>query len=202
MPNYSAQFYASVPAMAKLTANQKKALWAVAITTFGGVVIAAINILPSLIKPQRTTSAPLTTPTLTKSLSSTGNNSTVINAEESTVTVGSSPDPRVGDLIEAGLPAVKTIYVILSSPIENQVLLYPEDEVSIFAPNASISEVNFGSGWQPFEERRPYLVQGIEGQPVVPQFRGSGGLKLRIVYTKNRNRQRDFHDPSRPVIKN
>ncbi|MEN9284805.1 MAG: hypothetical protein RLZZ179_2298 [Verrucomicrobiota bacterium] len=194
--------------MAKLTANQKKALWALTITTLGGVVIAAIKVLPSFrAEPSSPTPAPIIAPsTPSKSQTSSGNNSPVINAEGgSTVTVGSPPDPRVGDLLKRGLPESDHPVVNLARPIEEQIQVFPEDKIEVVGWSDRVEAIWLGNQWETVtpNSQRIYTVWGPPGEPVTPKFRGQGEVKLSISFTKNRERPRDLRDsrPNKPDSK-
>ena len=194
--------------MAKLTANQKKALLALVITTFGGVLIAAIKVLPSFrAESSNSTPTPIVAPfTPSKSLTSSGNNSPVINAEgSSTVTVGSPPDPRVGDLLERGMPESDHPIVNLARPIEEQIQVFPEDKIEVVGWSDRVEAIWLGNQWETVtpNSQRVYTVWGPAGEPVTPRFRGQGEVKLSIAFTKNREKPRDLRDrrPNKPVSK-
>lgn len=194
--------------MAKLTANQKKALWALAITTLGGVAIAAIKVIPPFL-PESPRSAPapvVTASSPSKSLTSSGSNSPVINAEGSSiVTVGSAPDPRVGDLLERGLPESDHPVVNLARPIKEQIQVFPEDKIEVVGWSDRVEAIWLGNQWETVtpNSQRVYTVWGPAGVPVTPKFQGQGEVKLSISFTKNREKPRDLRvrRPNEPVSK-
>jgi hypothetical protein len=93
--------------MARFTTNQRKALWALLITTLGGIIVAAINIAPALRSGSPT---PAPSP-VAKNLSATGNNNAVINAEGSSVTVTTGDNGRIADALERGLPRATNVEI-------------------------------------------------------------------------------------------
>src|SRR4051812_8491023 len=99
--------------MAKFTTSQKKALWALVITTAGGILVATINMVPSIRNgPATSTPAPaITAVPPSKNLTTTGNNNAIINAEGSTVTVTTGDNGRIADALEKGLPRATNIDV-------------------------------------------------------------------------------------------
>ena len=165
-------------------------------------------VVPSF-RAKSSSSAP--TPTvasspLSKSLTSGGNNSPVINAERnSTVTVVSPPDPRVGNLLERGLPESDHPVVNLARPIEEQIQVFPEDKIEVVGWSDRVEAIWLGNHWETVtpNSQRVYTVWGPAGEPVTPKFRGQGEVKLSISFTKNRDKPRDLRDrrPYKPVLK-
>lgn len=99
-------------------------------------------------------------------------------------------------MVEAGLPETSHPVVDLSRPTAIQVQLFAEDKVRIPGVSEAVSEVWFGNHWEPFALGREYLVWGVPGQPITPQFRGRGQVKLEITFTKYRDRPRDLRGVS------
>lgn len=79
----------------------------------------------------------------------------------------------------------------LSLPIKGQLQLFPTDKVKIYGSEQSLHEVWFGSGWLPFAYGREYIVQGKPNNPVIPEFKGSGQVKLEVTITKYKDKPRD-----------
>jgi hypothetical protein len=193
--------------MAKLSVSQKKALWALTITTLGGIAIAAIKVIPSLrTQSENSPPTPIITPsTPSKSLTSSGANSPVVNAEAgSTVTIGAPSDSRVVDLLERGLPESDHPVVDLSRPIEEQIQLFPEDKVEVVGWSDRVEAIWLGKKWDTISPGSHYVftVWGKAGEPVTPQFRGQGEVKLSISFTKNRAKPRDLRQrrSNEPVL--
>jgi hypothetical protein len=87
--------------------------------------------------------------------------------------------------------------VNLSRPIEEQLRLYAEDAVTIVAAPGTLRRVRFGPNWEDYIPGRTYIVWGTPGVPIVPEFEGSGELKMQISFTKSRDQLRDLR--SQPV---
>lgn len=79
----------------------------------------------------------------------------------------------------------------LSKPIEGQLQLFGTDKVRIYSPS-DLQEVWLGSEWQEYVAGKEYMVTGVPGEPVTPKFKGTGGFKLEVIYTADREKPRDL----------
>ncbi|MGB8698708.1 MAG: hypothetical protein WCD18_04765 [Thermosynechococcaceae cyanobacterium] len=79
----------------------------------------------------------------------------------------------------------------LSKPINTQIQLFATDKVRI-TYEEGLQEVKFGGNWQKFNQEKEYMVIGIPGTPVIPNFKGKGQLKVEISYTADRDKPRDI----------
>jgi len=97
---------------------------------------------------------------------------------------------------EPGTPTVSLV-VDLSEPISEQVQLFAEDRVEVFAPKDRLKEVWFGDHWEDFVPDRRYIVCGVPGKPVTPAFKAFEGknlpgVKLVIYPTRDRDKPRNL----------
>jgi hypothetical protein len=87
--------------------------------------------------------------------------------------------------------------VDLSKPIKEQIRLFAEDKVSIVGYTDHIDEVWFGNRWERVAGHgHVYVVWGNVGEPVYPQFKGTGTVKLEVSYTRYRDQPRDLRPPT------
>ena len=96
---------------------------------------------------------------------------------------------------DGNLPLKIHPVVNLSQPIKTQVQLFATDKVRIYGSPDSLREVWFGNEWEPYDRDREYIVLGVPGTPITPQFRGSGTglIKMEISYTEDQDKPRDIH---------
>lgn len=82
-------------------------------------------------------------------------------------------------------------------PIEEQLQLFSEDKIRFISGEAKPEQIWLGYVWENFEYQRDYLVSGVPGQPVLPQFRGGkmqAGMKLEVNFCRYLDRRRDLRD--------
>jgi len=98
-----------------------------------------------------------------------------------------------------GMPQDEDPSVDLSEPIRDQVQLFAQDKVRIVGFTDGLDEVWFGKVWEKFDpsknDGRVYTVWGPVDTPIVPQFKGTGHIKLNVSYTRNRDKPRDLDRP-------
>ena len=105
------------------------------------------------------------------------------------------PDPlnEMLDSILKSTPIKIHPVINLSKTMESQLRLFPTDKVKIYAPSSSnLAEVKFGGEWMPFFPNQEYVVQGVPGTPVTPEFLGSGEVKLEVSILNDRDLKRDL----------
>lgn len=185
----------------RMTAAQKKALWALIITTAGGIVIAAIKVVPDIYAgipkvSDPVSASPVATPVSSPASSESttvntaGTNSPVITGNNNSIVLEDQHSGKIAAILDERLPEEDSIFVNLSQPIDEQVRLYAGDRVTVYGP--FIKAVNFGLGWQNNDPDKPreHIVAGYEGEPVIPEFRGTGDCKVHVQFTKYRDRKR------------
>ncbi len=97
--------------------------------------------------------------------------------------------------------------VDLSHPLDQQIQLFAQDKVKIYADSSVIQAVRFGGVWMAFDPEREYLVIGVPGVPVRPEFRSirRGHIKLEITFSRHIDQPRDLRrsfTPGGQIIQN
>jgi hypothetical protein len=83
----------------------------------------------------------------------------------------------------------------LGIPIETQVQLFATDKVQVYG--RGVTDIDVGFGWERVLPERTYLVKGVPGVPVIPRFRGTGHVKLHIIYSaksQDADKRRDIRE--------
>jgi hypothetical protein len=81
--------------------------------------------------------------------------------------------------------------VNLDYPLEDQLQVFPTDQITLVAAPQGIRTVDFGFGPQEFVEGKKYTAVGVPGKPITPKIDGGEGLcKLEIVITNDRDKPR------------
>jgi hypothetical protein len=107
------------------------------------------------------------------------------------------------------IPKIEHPYISFSRPVRHQVQLFGGDKVRVFGPGeGQLLYVRFGGEWLRYNERREYIVIGYTGQPVTPEFEFAPafdhmdyGMKLEVVCTSDKDKERSLNDPAEPAIK-
>ena len=173
---------------------KKPAIVVAVIAAIGSIAVALVGIIPALTGEGKKESGKPPAAEASQVVTAAGNENLAVGVQGSTGnTITVNPvDQRVGDLLNKGLPETSHPVIDLSAPIKTQLQLFAEDKVRIWSFKDDLAEVWFGHHWEPFVQEREYLVWGIPGRPVTPQFRGRGYIKMEITFTKYRNEPRDL----------
>ena len=127
----------------------------------------------------------------------------IVATEGSVVTI--NEDTKTADLLEKGLPESVYVVVDIDNDTSDQIRLFPQDEVEVFAPSGNLTEVWFGKDWERCSPGNTYVVWGIVApdgpEPVTPKFKGTGSLKIKVSFTRYRDELRDLRPPHEPVPK-
>ena len=83
----------------------------------------------------------------------------------------------------------------LCLPIEHQLQLFPTDKIIIWGNSDEIESIYLGRTWELYSPDREYIVWGIEGNPITPEFRVANcpvSVKTEITITKDTSEPRDL----------
>lgn len=134
---------------------------------------------------------------------SSGNASPAVAVKDSTVTIGDGS--KTAELVEKEPPQEETVVVNLNEDMAGQIRLFPGDEVEVFSPGGTLYEVWFGEGWEKYDPMRRYPVSGLVTpyllESVTPKFEGTGTIKVKVYYTRYRDRQRDISSGAPPSVR-
>lgn len=176
----------------KTKEERKQALTLALIATGGSIIVAAVTIIPSLMGEKKPSTSTITTATGSSNIAVTGDHASIaINSNDNLV-----------EIIKERIPITDHPVIDLSKPMEQQVQLFPEDQVRIVGHSHRITQVWFGGNqWHSFDFGRAYTVWGNVGEPVTPKFEsqdGIGMIKLEISYTRYLDRPRDLRGSNSP----
>ena len=115
----------------------------------------------------------------------------VQDSNNTTINIGTR-EPYLENILSKGLPQAVHPVIDLSVPIANQVQLFAEDKVRIYAGPDTIKRLWLGNHWELFKEDKEYIVWGEPEKPINPKFEGSGFIKMEISYTLYRDKPRDL----------
>ena len=132
---------------------------------------------------------------------SSGDFSSAISIKDvsgSVVKIATPRDPEVKNILSAGLPQDEEPVVDMSVPIKEQLQVFAEDKVEIVGWTGNLEAIKVGPKWEKFDpnSNHVYTVWGPGGVPITPEFSGNGMLKVRVSYTRNRDRPRDLRSKS------
>lgn len=176
----------------KTKEERKQALTLALIATGGSIIVAAVTIIPSLTGEKKPNTSTTTT--------ATGSSNVAVTGDHATISINSND--KLVEIIKERIPITDRPVVDLSKPMEQQVQLFPEDQVRIVGHSDHITQVWFGGHqWHSFDFGRAYTVWGDAGESVTPKFEspnGIGMVKLEISYTRYLDRPRDLRGSSSP----
>jgi hypothetical protein len=174
---------------------KKVALWVAVVTVIGGVLTAAIKIIPSLMDEKK--------PNISVS-GSRLDGSAIVSGNGNTTNINEPVLPSLKAKLDK-LPSYETIVVDLSRGLKDQIRWYVEDRVEIVGPPDLKIEADFGFGLQPVEYGRDYTIKGDDvDTPITPKIKpirpiGNGLLAIKVSVTKYNHQEaaRDLNPSSR-----
>jgi len=113
-------------------------------------------------------------------------------------TTTTNRDTKVAELLNKGLPESVFVVVNIDNDTSDQIRLFPQDEVRVFASSDNLTDVWFGKNWEPFFPNKTYVVWGMVTpsgpKSVTPKFKGTAGsyLKIKVSFTRYRDKLRDL----------